>query len=156
MQGIKEQVANKKVQPNVKNGVWEVMLTDPRLNKFTFGPSLIGHYVMTDIVSPFGQKSVHYSTISKDENSEIVVELNLNRIDDCNITGIRLVSTSLFFKKWNVHLVDNRTGAIHEFHQSELFDVEPSIVYNKLFGLGFMPEDEDKKECFFELHLKMK
>ena len=154
MQGFKQEVAVQKAQPTVKNGVWEIILTDPRLNKFTFGPSLIGQYVMIDILSPFGSKSVLYSTIPKTEESRMKVQLHFDRIDDCNISGIRMVSTNLFFKKWRVNLVDNRTGATHEIEGAELFEVSPPVVYNKLFGLGFMPKDERPSNCFFELHLE--
>lgn len=154
MQVFKERVVEYKLQQKTNKGVWEVLLTDPSLNKFTFGPSLIGHYIMTDIVSPYGQKSVIYSTISENGNNNFRIGLDFEHIDECDITGIQLVSTSLFFKKWMVSIVDNRNGESHHFSGSELFEVEPKIAHKKLFGLGFMPEKETRKNCFFELNLK--
>lgn len=156
MQVLKEQVVEQQVQPKAKKGVWEVLLTDPSLNKFTFGPSLIGHYIMTDIVSPYGQKSVLYSTISEHGHDSFKIDLDFERIDECDITGIQLVSTSLFFTKWKVSIVDNRSGERHYFSGSELLEVEPKIAHKKLFGLGFMPEKETKSKCFFELLIQKK
>ena len=154
MDGYQHGVDIKKLQPKVKKGVWEVMLTDPQLNKFTFGPSLIGQYIMTDIVSPYGQKSVLYNTVSTSDKPYIKIDLNFESIDDCNITAIRLVSTKLFFKKWKVSLVDNRKNEKYILSNSELFEDEPKIVLNKLFGLGFMPKNDTQKKNFFELHLE--
>lgn len=54
MQGI-ERGVGLRTKPQVKKGTWEVIITDPSLNKFTFGPSLISRYVMTDVISPHGQ-----------------------------------------------------------------------------------------------------
>ena len=155
MRGIETQVA-KQVQPKIKNGVWAVFLTDPRLNKFTFGPSLIGHYLMTDIISPYGQKSVKYSTLQYEDTSEIVIKLNFEEIDDCNITDIALTSNSIFFQKWKVTLVDNRDGSMYRIEKSTNFEVEPPIRYNKLFGMGFIPNNERPRPCFFELRLQKK
>lgn len=155
MRGIRNRVETQ-VQPRVKKGIWEVFLTDPSLNKFTFGPSLISKYIMTDIVSPYGQKSVLYNTISKDERQIVKIELNFEDIDDANISNIHFRSSASFFTKWEVELRDNRKGEKTFIQSAEDFEVEPAIKPDKLFGLGFINEGKRARSSYFELHLTRK
>lgn len=138
---------------------WEVFLTDPSLNKFMFGPSLIGPHIMTDIISPQGQKSVKYNTLPEDEEkvtTDIVIRLNFEDIDDCSITNIKFTIIPNFFKKWEVILVDNRNGKTYPIKESMIFKVDPPIVCNKLYGVGFLKVRKRPNLCFFELRLKSK
>ena len=48
----------------VNNADWEIILTDPSLNKFNFGGNIPQNYIMTDIISPMGEKSILYNTVS--------------------------------------------------------------------------------------------
>ncbi|MBO6795400.1 MAG: hypothetical protein JJ895_15960 [Balneolaceae bacterium] len=155
MQGIEEQVGLK-AQPQVKKGTWEVIITDPSLNKFTFGPSLISRYIMTDIISPYGQKSILYNTIPSSNEDTLVIKLNFENVDDCNISDIKIRSSRPLFQKWEVKLIDNRTGEVTSIQGDEDFQVEPPIQYNKLFSMGFILENQKKGDHFFELHLTQK
>jgi hypothetical protein len=153
MRGIQQRVESR-VQQRVTKGVWEVIITDPSLNKFTFGPSLISHYLMVDIISPYGQNSVKYNTIQSNSNVQICIPLNFEDIDDCNISEIKVSSPSIFFKKWKLDIVDKRDGSVHPLNHNDSFTVEPVIIYNKLFGIGFMPMDKSLRPPFFELQIK--
>lgn len=155
MRGIQHTVATKRTV-KVTKGIWEVILTDPSLNKFTFGPSLISRYVMTDIISPYGQKSILYTTIPTRKGEEMKISLNFEEIDDGNISDIQLRASSVFYTKWDVTLVDNRTGDEFPITLDQDFEVVPPIHYNKIFAMGFIPENEKNGENFFELRLRLK
>ncbi len=155
MRGIQQKVGVKKPAQAVK-GLWEVILTDPSLNKFTFGPALISRYIMTDIISPYGQKSILYNTIPSDDESSISISLNFEDIDDGNISDIQFRASVAFYEKWEVILIDNRTSAEHELTVDQDFPVEPPIQFNKIFAMGFIPENQKNGDNFFELRLRMK
>lgn len=155
MQSI-ERGVGLRTKPQVKKGAWEVIITDPSLNKFTFGPSLISRYVMTDVISPHGQKSILYNTIPASTNEELVIKLNFESVDDCNISDIKIRSSRSLFQKWKVTLIDNRTGEEMPLTADEDIAIEPPIQYNKLFAMGFISENQKKGDHFFELRLKQK
>lgn len=155
MRGVQARVGNK-VQPGVKKGVWDVIITDPSLNKFTFGPTLISRYIMTDIISPYGQKSILYNTIPSNDEDKLVIKLNFEDIDDGNISDIKFQFSPLFHNKWNVKLLDNRNGDSTELKTNNNFEVDPVIQQDKLFSLGFVHENQKNGDTFFELHLIQK
>lgn len=155
MQGM-ERGVGLKAKPQVKKGTWEVIITDPSLNKFTFGPSLISRYIMTDIISPYGQKSILYNTIPSSANDELVIKLNFESVDDCNISDIKIRSSRSLFQKWEVKLIDNRTDETMPLNSDEDITIDPPIQYNKLFSMGFISENQKNGDHFFELHLKQK
>lgn len=155
MQGMEKGVGLK-AKPQVKKGAWEVIITDPSLNKFTFGPSLISRYIMTDIISPYGQKSILYNTIPASSNDELVIKLNFESVDDCNISDIKIRSSRSLFQKWEVKLIDNRTDETMPLNSDEDITIDPPIQYNKLFSMGFISENQKNGDHFFELHLKQK
>lgn len=155
MSGIQQKVGAKHPAKVIK-GVWEVILTDPSLNKFTFGPSLISRYVMTDIISPYGQKSILYNTIPSEENDTINISLNFEDIDDGNISDILFRASKAFYAKWDITLIDNRTNEEYKLSSNDDFAVEPPIHFNKLFATGFISEYEKHGDCFFELRLSLK
>jgi len=155
MLGIEQNVG---VQQSTKvtKGIWEVIITDPSLNKFTFGPSLISRYIMTDIISPYGQKSILYNTSPSKSGESITVSLNFEDIDDGNISDILLRASRAFYTKWEVTLVDNRTNDEHQLFTDEDFLVEPPIQYNKLFAVGFITENQKRGDSFFSLKIRLK
>ncbi len=155
MQGM-ERGVGLQTKPQVKKGAWEVIITDPSLNKFTFGPSLISRYIMTDIISPYGQKSILYNTIPASSNDKLVIKLNFESVDDCNISDIKIRSSRSLFQKWDVKLIDNRTDETMLLNSDEDITIDPPIQYNKLFSMGFISENQKKGDHFFELHLKQK
>jgi len=155
MLGIEQNVG---VQQSTKvtKGIWEVIITDPSLNKFTFGPSLISRYIMTDIISPYGQKSILYNTSPSKSGESITVSLNFEDIDDGNISDILFRASRAFYTKWEVTLVDNRTNDEHQLFTDEDFLVEPPIQYNKLFAVGFITENQKRGDSFFSLKIRLK
>lgn len=155
MRGLQQKVGVQN-PAKVTKGEWEVILTDPSLNKFTFGPSLISRYVMTDIISPYGQKSILYNTIPNAEHGSISISLNFEDIDDGNISTILFRASKAFYDKWDVTLVDNRTDDKFSLTSDDDFVVEPPIQFNKLFSMGFIHENEKNGENFFELRLQLK
>jgi hypothetical protein len=155
MRGVQLKVGIQK-PAKVTKGVWEVILTDPSLNKFTFGPTLISRYVMTDIISPYGQKSILYNTIPNEEHGAISISLNFEDIDDGNISDIQFRASNAFYDKWKVTLVDNRTSDEHSLTEDDDFEVEPPIQFNKIFSMGFIPENQKNGNNFFELRLTLK
>ncbi len=155
MRGIQQKIDVQKPS-KITKGVWEVILTDPSLNKFTFGPSLISRYVMTDIISPYGQKSILYNTIPSTKKNAISISLNFEDIDDGNISDILFRASKPFYAKWDVTLIDNRTSEEVKLTADDDFEVEPPIHFNKLFAMGFISENEKKGQNFFELRLQLK
>ncbi len=139
---------------SVKNGHWEVLLTDPSLNKFNFGKQLTDKYITTDIISPFGEKSILYNTVSRATNSKVVVELNFEEIDQTRISTISLKASEAFFEIWKVSLFDNRTGNPKKVSQETMFAIEPAIELNKLMKLGFSENQPVQGKTFFELHIE--
>jgi len=155
MRGIEQKIGVN--QPSkVTKGVWEVILTDPSLNKFTFGPSLISRYVMTDIISPYGQKSILYNTIPSETTNSINISLNFEDIDDGNISDILFRGSKAFYTKWEVYLIDNRTNEKFLINQDQDFEVKPVIHFNKIFSMGFITENQKNGDNFFELRLKLR
>lgn len=155
MRGIEQKIGVN--QPSkVTKGVWEVILTDPSLNKFTFGPALISRYVMTDIISPYGQKSILYNTIPSEATDSISISLNFEDIDDGNISDILFRGSKAFYTKWEVHLIDNRTNEKFLINQDQDFEVKPVIHFNKIFSMGFITENQKNGDNFFELRLKLR
>lgn len=155
MRGIQQKIGVQK-PTNVVKGVWEVILTDPSLNKFTFGPTLISRYVMTDIISPYGQKSILYNTIPKSKEASITIGLNFEYIDDGNISSILFRASKPFYSKWEVFLKDNRTNKEYPLKVDEDFNVEPPIHFDKLFAMGFTPENHKNGDTFFELSIRLR
>lgn len=155
MQVINNMVGVQKPTKSIQ-GVWKVLLTDPSLNKFTFGPSLISRYLMTDIISPYGQSSILYNTLPTKVDDEISIPLNFEDIDDVNISNILIRASKMFFAKWDMTLIDHRSNETLQITSEIDFKVEPSIKYHKLFGLGFITQRSKKNETPFELKLQLK
>ena len=97
MQVINNMVGVQKPTKSIQ-GVWKVLLTDPSLNKFTFGPSLISRYLMTDIISPYGHSSILYNTLPTKVDDEISIPLNFEDIDDVNISNILIRASKMFLQ----------------------------------------------------------
>lgn len=142
--------------PSVKNGNWEVILTDPSLNKFNFGHRITDKYITTDIISPFGEKSILYNTVQKEENSTVVVSLNFEDIDQTKISRISIKASDVFFQNWKVSIKDNRTGKKIEIPTAIELPVDPVIELNKLSNMGFVEGAIEKGKSFFEIQLEWK
>lgn len=139
---------------SLKNGKWEILLTDPGLNKFNFGKQLTDKYITTDIISPLGEKSILYNTVPSVTNSGIVVDLNFEEIDQTRISSISIKGSEAFFKNWKVLLQDNRNGLKKEVSTETTFAIEPAIELNKLMRMGFSEDHPIQNKCYFELHLQ--
>ncbi len=142
------------LKQSVKNGHWEVLLTDPSLNKFNFGKPLTDKYITTDIISPLGEKSILYNTVPRNPETSLVVGLNFEEIDQTRISDIAVKASDTFFKHWVVILKDNRNGLKKEVSGETLFAIEPVIELNKLMRMGFTDQDPDRNKFYFELHLE--
>ncbi|MCG8374362.1 MAG: hypothetical protein MI700_12545 [Balneolales bacterium] len=153
MQGIQYVVKSAK-KAVLNTGLWEVILTDPSLNKFNFGAAMSGNYIMTDIISPFGKKSILYSTINDSYDREIMINLNFEDIDEANISCISFKGTKAFFDTWIVVLRDNRNGKERQISDSTDIDIEPAITYNRLMKMGFVSSIQKEGDHFFELRIK--
>ncbi|MFV1885358.1 MAG: hypothetical protein ACMZ7B_12790 [Balneola sp.] len=139
---------------SLKNGKWEILLTDPGLNKFNFGKQLTDKYITTDIISPLGEKSILYNTVPSASNSGIVVDLNFEEIDQTRISSISIKGSEAFFRNWKVLLQDNRNGLKKEVSSETTFAIEPAIELNKLMRMGFSEDHPTQNKCYFELHLQ--
>ena len=149
-------IKKKELKQSVKNGSWEVLLTDPSLNKFNFVEHLTDKYITTDILSPLGDKSILYNTIPHSSGSLMIVELNFQEIDQTRISEIMITASESFFKHWNVKLKDNRNGLSKEVSSETVFAVEPAIDLNKLMRMGFSEQEPEQSNSYFELHLVRK
>ena len=138
---------------SLKNGNWEILLTDPSLNKFNFGKQLTDKYVTTDIISPLGEKSILYNTVPQFSETGIVVDLNFEEIDQTRISSISIKGSETFFENWTVQLQDNRNGVKKEVLSETTFAIEPAIELNKLMRMGFSENHPLENKCYFELHL---
>tara|TARA_R110000868_G_scaffold235273_3_gene489034 strand:- start:3934 stop:4404 length:471 start_codon:yes stop_codon:yes gene_type:complete len=152
MQEVPSQQVGSK--PKLKNGNWEIILTDPSLNKFNFGNHITDKYITTDIISPFGEKSILYNTVSKEANSPVVVSLNFEDIDQTRIATLAFKASKTFFQNWKVFLIDNRTNQIVKVTKEIEFHVSPIIELNKLSNMGFVEGAVEKGKSFFEMHLQ--
>lgn len=139
---------------SLKNGKWEILLTDPGLNKFNFGKQLTDKYITTDIISPLGEKSILYNTVPSASNSGIVVDLNFEEIDQTRISSISIKGSEAFFENWVVQLQDNRNGLKKEVSSETTFVIEPVIELNKLMRMGFSEDHPTQNKCYFELYLQ--
>lgn len=152
MQGVRS--LNVERKSSVKNGEWEIILTDPSLNKFSFGKQLSNNYITTDITSPFGEESILYNTIPSEADDSVVVQLNFAEIEQTRISAISIKASKTFFENWKISLKDNR----YDIHQDVLgesaFDVEPVIELNKLMKMGFSNTNLNDNKTYFELHLQ--
>ncbi len=147
------QPQKKGLTKSVKNGSWEVLLTDPSLNKFNFVEHLSDKYITTDILSPLGDKSILYNTVPRSLNSVMIIGLNFQDIDQTRISEIVIKASESFFKHWNVELKDNRNGLIKEVSTETVFAIEPAIDLNKLMRMGFSEQQPEQSKSYFELHL---
>lgn len=138
---------------SVINGSWEVLLTDPSLNKFNFGKHLTDKYITTDIISPLGEKSILYNTVPSNPETSIVVSLNFEEIDQTRISEIIIKASDSFFEHWDVRLRDNRSELNREVKKETVFAIKPVIELNKLMQLGFSDQKPEKNKSYFELHL---
>lgn len=153
--GMIREMQSQKVgsKPSLKNGIWEITLTDPSLNKFNFGHQITDRYITTDIISPFGEKSILYNTI---QNRSVKVSLNFEEIDQTKIAKLALKASDSFFENWRVSIKDNRTNStIKIIEETELY-VTPIIELNKLAYMGFSEGAIEKGKSFFEIHLQLK
>lgn len=141
---------------SVRNGNWEILLTDPSLNKFNFGHQITDKYITTDIISPFGEKSILYNTVQKGETRSVVVSLNFEDIDQTKIAKISLKASDPFFRNWKISIKDNRTNKEIEIAEETELPVSPVIELNKLSSVGFVDGAIEKGKSFFEIHLKWK
>ena len=137
----------------VKNANWEVILTDPSLNKFNFGRHITDKYLMTDIISPHGQKSILYNTVTNLNDGTVVIGLNFEEIDQTNIGSISVKSSEAFFENWKVVLKNNRNGEEVAVSSESIFELNPVIEINKLMDLGFIDKERERRKPLFELHI---
>ncbi len=147
------QTAQANVKPTVRNAKWEVILTDPSLNKFNFGRHITDKYLMTDIISPHGQKSILYNTVTNLKDGTVVIGLNFEEIDQTNIGSISIKSSDAFFENWKVMLKDNRNEEAAEVSGESVYEINPVIEVNKLMDLGFIDKESGRKKPIFELHI---
>ncbi|MBO6523351.1 MAG: hypothetical protein JJ971_05960 [Balneolaceae bacterium] len=150
----KVQAKKSELKQFVKNGYWEVLLTDPGLNKFNFGKPLTDKYITTDIISPLGEKSILYNTVPNDSETGIVVGLNFEEIDQTRISEILVKASDTFFEHWQVILKDNRNDIRKVVTTETVFAIEPVIELNKLMRMGFSDQNPEKSKSYFELHLE--
>ncbi|HCD52566.1 MAG TPA: hypothetical protein DEQ34_08970 [Balneolaceae bacterium] len=137
----------------VNNADWEIILTDPSLNKFNFGGNIPQNYIMTDIISPMGEKSILYNTVSQ-EGGTLCIGLDLFNVDQANVASITVKSVNQFFRSWKVKLRDNRNGKIYNVSNEEQIILTETLKVNKVFMVGFKNgETESRKNCVFELEL---
>lgn len=142
-----------KAKSSQKNGDWEIILTDPSLNKFSFAEAISNKYVMTDVISPLGQKLTLYNTVPSKSDEKLVIGLNLEEIDQTRIKSISIKSNTEFFANWVVHLVDNRSEHSVSVSDNQVLDINPAIELNKLMSMGFTENSTRKNKPLFELHL---
>ncbi|GAB5407745.1 MAG: hypothetical protein BalsKO_01100 [Balneolaceae bacterium] len=138
---------------SLKNGNWEITLTDPSLNKFNFGYQITDRYITTDILSPFGEKAILYNTVQK---KSVKIALNFEDIDQTKIAKLSFKASKAFFENWRVSIMDNRTNTKSKIiGETELY-VSPIIELNKLSNMGFVEGALEKGKSFFEIHLQLK
>lgn len=147
------QAAQASVKPTVKNSNWEIILTDPSLNQFNFGRHITDKYLMTDIISPHGQKSILYNTITNLSDGTVIVGLNFEEVDQANIGSISIKSSDAFFENWKVILKNNRSGEEIDVSVEGLIEINPVIEVSKIFDMGFVKKGDDRKQPTFELHI---
>lgn len=136
-----------------KNGEWEIILTDSSHSTFNFTGAMTNKYIMTDVISPLGQKLTLFNTIPSVNGEELVIGLNLKEIDQTKINSIRITSDKDFFTHWVVDLVDNRNDHSRSVSANEVLEVTPAIELNKLMSMGFTDNLTQKDKPLFELHL---
>lgn len=136
-----------------KKGNWEIILADPSLNKFSLGQPLTDKYITTDIISPYGEKSILYNTVSQQEGSS-VVSLNFEDIDQTKISSLSFKASLDFFKNWIVTIRDNRNNKSVEITEESVLPVNPIIELNKLANVGFVKGAKETGKSFFEIHLQ--
>ena len=137
---------------SVKNANWEIILTDPSLSKFNFSQHISDKYIMTDIISPLGQKSILYNTVSKSAENKVIVGLNFEEIDQANVATITISGDKAFFENWDVVMMDNRTGKETSLKRPQIVEVNPPIEMNKLKQMGFV-DKEDRNKTHFDLYI---
>ena len=143
----------KTAKASVTNTNWEVILTDPSLSKFSFGQHISDKYIMTDIISPLGQKSILYNTVTNNPGKEVCVGLNFEDIDEANVSTLNITGDPAFFENWNVVLRDNRNGKELKLNKPQVVEVTPPIEMNKLKNLGFSEERKEPLKTYFDLHI---
>ena len=139
---------------SVSNTNWEVILTDPSLNIYSFGQHISDKYIMTDIISPLGQKSILYNTVTTEPETDVCVGLNFEEIDQANIATITISGDSEFFRNWEVVLKDNRTGHETRLKKPQIVEVNPPIEMNKLKKMGFVEAGREQSKTYFALHIR--
>lgn len=142
-----------KSKESVKNGNWNVKLSDPEVKKFGFSEAMSNKFIVTDVSSPLGHTLTLYNTVPTGHSSELVIHLNLEEIDIARIASITFQSTEHFFNNWKVELLDNRTHKKVPVRSEGTIDVDPSIEVNKLMQMGFTENPVRKERSLFELHL---
>ena len=136
--------------------VWKILITDPSLNRFTSRSSLIGNYLITDVISPHGHSSILYNTLPTKADDEISIPLNFEGIDDINSSSILIRASKIFFAKWDMTLIDHRSNESLPITSEIEFKVEPSVKSHKLFGFDVTTKQSKKNETPFELKLQLK
>ncbi len=140
----------------VINGTWEVNLTDPSASFNSFGSPLINKYIMTELISPYGQKIVLYNTAPKNTHDNVFIDLSLEGINDGGITDLQIRASDSFYNKWNLYLVDHRNSEVQNIIKDNDIKVEPPIQFDKFSGLGFVSEKKQVSNKLFELKLSLK
>lgn len=140
-------------QPLKKTGNWEILLTDPSLNRFNFGQHTTDKYISTDIISPYGQKSILYNTVPKESSKPVVISLGFDTIDNAKISSISFKASKDFYLNWKVLLYDNRSNSEIVINSDTEFYVEPNIEVNTLIKMGFFKDTLQSGQPLFELHL---
>lgn len=151
MQGIQSQKVGSLT--SLKNSNWEVILTDPSLNKFNFAEHITDQYITTDIISPFGEKSILYNTVSKQKDSRVLISLNFQDIDQTKISSISFKASEKFFECWRVLLRDNRSNNEVELNKETVLSITPVIELNKFANMGFLEGSIADGKSFFDVHL---
>lgn len=150
------ETAHANVKPAVKKASWEVILTDPSLNKFNFGRHITDKYLMTDIISPHGQKSILYNTVTNLNDGTVSIALNFEEIDQTNIGSISIKSSEAFFENWKVSLLNTRNGEEVSISAESVIEINPVIEINKLKDFGFTSKENGRRKPIFELQISRK
>ena len=149
---VELQHTRKENKLSLKNGEWEIVINDPDLDAFSFNHPMSNKYVVTEVVSPLGQKVTLYNTVPKGD-SNIQIALNMADIDQTRISSLKVSSNEKFFEIWEVRLIDNRDGSSLDIKEDQQIPIHPVIELNKLISMGFTGHDTQDEKPLFELKL---
>lgn len=139
-----------------KHAKWEIILTDPGLNKFNFGSKLPDNYIMTDVLSPMGQKSILFNTVPATSGSVLKIRLKMFDVDDAPIRMIYMHSINSFYTEWDVELIDQLHHKKYKISENQTIELEHTIRMNHLSGIGFGRSAEAGEKYPIEIHLRKK